>query len=117
MQLQTELVICPIMREENGLAKSSRNLRLTESERTLAAELFKTLSFIKNNIAPGNFLTLKNQAVSQLENDGFKVEYLELANSENLEILTDYDQGKPAVLLLAAFLNNVRLIDNLRINA
>jgi pantoate--beta-alanine ligase len=115
MNVNVQLIICPILREESGLAMSSRNLRLTAAERILAAKLHKTLLSISNN-RNQNFQSLKNKSVSELEKQGFKVEYLELAKRNNLALMADFNEKEDLVLLVAASLNEVRLIDNLFIN-
>lgn len=108
-----KVMSCPIFREPNGLAMSSRNLRLSEEEKNLASQLYKTLEQIKKNLAPGNFLLLKKEAIAQLENCGFKVDYIELAKSADLEIVEDCKTSLELIIVIAAFLNEVRLIDNL----
>ena len=113
MNNNIKVMSCPIFREANGLAMSSRNLRLSEEEKNLASQLYKTLEQIKKNLAPGNFLHLKKEAIAQLENCGFKVDYLELAKSADLEIVEDNNTPLELIIVIAAFLNNVRLIDNL----
>lgn len=107
-----ELVICPTLREENGLAMSSRNLRLSKQEKEKAAALNQSLQFIKEKISSHNFLELKEEAISNLETSGFRVEYLELAKADDLELVSSYDGNEPHVILIAAYLNEVRLIDN-----
>ncbi len=116
MQVNIQLIICPILREESGLAMSSRNLRLNAAERILAAQLHEALASIKSNRNTENFQSLKNKAVIELENKGFKAEYLELAKKNNLDLVTDFNGKEDLVLLIAAYLNQVRLIDNLFIN-
>ena len=115
MNKDIEIVICPILREPNGLAMSSRNLRLNDKEKNLASKLYKTLEQIKKNLAPGNFSYLKKEAIVQLELAGFTIDYLELAKSANLEIVEDCNIHEKYIVLIAAFLNNVRLIDNLEV--
>ncbi|MEO6836920.1 MAG: pantoate--beta-alanine ligase [Ginsengibacter sp.] len=110
-----KIIICPTLREKNGLAKSSRNLRLTTKEIEIAAELNRSLLSIKNNLTKNNFLELKKSSILHLEKAGFKVEYLELARRSDLKILTEFKKGQEFVILVAAFLNKVRLIDNLLI--
>ncbi len=112
---KSKLIICPILREKDGLAMSSRNLRFNSSERNMAAELNRVLHSIKNNLARNNFSNLKNKAIIHLEKMGFKVDYLELAKKNNLEVVNQNNQGEELVILVAAFLNEVRLIDNLLI--
>ena len=116
MQKRIRLIICPILREESGLAMSSRNLRLNPQERKTAAELYRTLISIKDHLDGNNFSTLKDKAIQNLENRGFKVEYLELAKTNNLELVSGAKNEQELILLVAAFLNDVRLIDNLIIN-
>jgi len=116
MNKNIKIVVCPILREESGLAMSSRNLRLNSSDRKLASELYHTLVSIKNKLSRENFLKLKSQAIKDLESKGFKVEYLELAKKNNLEIVSHFNPGEELIILIATFLGDVRLIDNLLIN-
>lgn len=111
-----EVCIIPTRREADGLAMSSRNLRLDPSERERAPHLYEALAFIKENLGRVAFPVLKNQAIASLENQGFKVDYLELANENDLQIVTEPQKKSNLVILVAAFLNEVRLIDNLLIN-
>ncbi len=94
---------------------SSRNLRLNPSDRKIASELHHSLILIKNNLHNEDFLTLKSRAIKDLEKKGFKVEYLELAKKKDLEIVSDFKSREKLIILIAAFLNNVRLIDNVLI--
>jgi pantoate--beta-alanine ligase len=116
MNKNIKIIICPILREESGLAMSSRNLRLSFSDRKLASELFRTLVSIKDKLKSEDFLKLKDQAIQDLETKGFKVEYLELAKKSSLEIVSHFKPEEGLIILIAAFLGNVRLIDNLLIN-
>jgi pantoate--beta-alanine ligase len=115
MHTNIKIKVCPILREESGLAMSSRNLRLNEVEKKSAAYLYKTLSSIKEDISDANFFQLKKDAISNLESIGFKVDYLELANVNNLEIVQEFSKTEKYIILIAAFLNAVRLIDNLMV--
>jgi pantoate--beta-alanine ligase len=95
---------------------SSRNSRLSSEERKKATAIFHTLVFVKDKIAPGDLKALKKAAVKKLTEDGFKVDYVEVAVAESL-LLTDHWDGKEKlVVLAAAYLNEVRLIDNLLVN-
>lgn len=94
---------------------SSRNLRLNEEQKEIASSLYKTLSFIKKNLQLKNFIQLKRDAIIKLEKKGFKVDYLELAKSIDLTIIDSIGKPKGVIILIAAFLNNVRLIDNILI--
>lgn len=108
--------ICPTLREKDGLAMSSRNLRLNPEERKKADSIFKALSYINTNFKAGKIEVLKQNAVSILKENGFTVDYVEIADASSLEeIKIRYGKQKP-VALVAAFLNEIRLIDNLILN-
>ncbi|MEP6584722.1 MAG: pantoate--beta-alanine ligase [Ginsengibacter sp.] len=113
MNQTPEVVIVPTLREPNGLAMSSRNLRLSENEKDTASELYKSLIQISKQLAPGKIEILKESAARHLESLGFKLDYLEIATTENLKTIHDLSSNEDLVILIAAFLNNVRLIDNL----
>ena len=115
--IKTKITICPTVRETDGLAMSSRNLRLTAADRTSAIKIFETLSFLKNNIKPGDLEKLKNKAITDLTEAGFKVDYAEIANAENLELINQWNGKTKSVALIAAFIGEVRLIDNMLLNA
>ena len=115
MKKEIKVMVCPTLREENGLAMSSRNLRLQPNEKEIAAGLYQILKSIKMQINSANFLKLQEDGINRLKAKGFKVEYLELAKAKNLEIVNNYTPGESYVILIAAFLNGVRLIDNILI--
>jgi pantoate--beta-alanine ligase len=111
-----EVHICPTMREADGLAMSSRNMRLNPEERKTALSIYHSLSLIKNNFQHGGTEHLITKAVLLLEENGFKVDYVEIANAENLNPINNWDGNEKAVALVAAYLNEVRLIDNMLLN-
>ena len=115
MKKEIEMVICPTLREATGLAMSSRNLRLDTRQKELAANLYSTLQLIKKELTTFNFFELKQQAILQLKNDGFKIEYLEMAKTKDLQVINEFKNNEDLVVLIAAFLNEVRLIDNILI--
>ena len=108
-----QVIICPTLREQDGLAMSSRNVRLSSEQRKMAAKLYATLQMIKQTIVPGNLDDLKSNAVQYLTSQSFKVDYIEIANSTTLQLVHNWDGKEEIVILVAAFLNEVRLIDNL----
>jgi pantoate--beta-alanine ligase len=110
------VTICPTLREQDGLAMSSRNLRLSPDERALAPEIYRTLLSLKNNIHPGSVDQLLSKAKTHLEESGFKPDYLSIAAAENLAPVNEWDGHKKIVVLVAAFLHEIRLIDNLPLN-
>ena len=110
---EVRLEICDTIREPSGLAMSSRNLRLNEVERIDALKIIETLINIKKNIKPGNLEEIKIKATKYLTKNGYKVDYTEIADAATLEIISDWDGKAKLVALVAANLNNVRLIDNI----
>ena len=111
-----QLIICPTLREWDGLAMSSRNKRLNEAERKLACKIFEALSLVKNEMKEGSLKELKIKAVNFLSSCGFKTDYLEIAEASTLALLDYWDGQKSLVVLVATNLNDIRLIDNLVIN-
>ena len=111
--LNIELIICKTLREKSGLAMSSRNLRLNEEQREQAAEIHKTLINLKQKIKPGSVSHLKKEAVEYLSNKNIKPEYVEIAEAGNLKAIEEWDGTTELVALAAAFIGDVRLIDNI----
>jgi len=108
--------VCPTLREEDGLAMSSRNTRLSPDDRIKATTISAALLFIKKNIKPGRTAPIKNEAKEMLLKNGFLPDYIEIANADTLELIEDWNGKQKIVALTAAFINNVRLIDNRVIN-
>lgn len=116
MGADIRVVVCPTLREPDGLAMSSRNMRLNETERRQAVKISSTLSFIQQSIKPGYLEDLKIRCAQYLEAEGFRVDYVEVADADTLAPAEYWDGHSPLVALVAAFLNEVRLIDNLPLN-
>lgn len=108
-----QIHICPTLREADGLAMSSRNMRLNKTEREKAVKIFHTLCFIKREIKPGYIEDIKVRAVDYLTTEGFKPDYVEIADAKTLKTVEVWDGQQKLVALIAAFLNDVRLIDNM----
>jgi len=111
--LQTLVTVCPTLREDDGLAMSSRNMRLNAAEREKAVLISQTLGFIKQEIKPGYLEDIKERAVQYLTAEGFKVDYIEIASADTLELQQFWNGQLPLVAIAAAYLNEIRLIDNL----
>jgi pantoate--beta-alanine ligase len=102
-----------IKREKSGLAMSSRNMRLSDAARNKAAAINKNLKFIKQNIHKKDFNWLKQIATENLLANGFeKIDYIELCDAETL-LPVDMVHNKQLIVLVAALIEGVRLIDNL----
>lgn len=106
---------CPTIREPDGLAMSSRNMRLNEEQRKNATAIYKALSHIKTNIESRNFSDIIAHAKNILLVNNFKIDYVEIADAATLQLMHENNGQYPLVALIAAFQNEVRLIDNMQI--
>lgn len=109
-----KLNIVPTIREADGLAMSSRNLRLNDQERKIAVSIYKELKWIKDHLNSYSLDSLTKQASDGLTKAGFSVDYVAIANRMDLKPATDLSQ--PLAVLAAASLGKIRLIDNLFLN-
>lgn len=117
LDIPIEVVACPTVREASGLALSSRNLRLSAQGLVQAAELNRAMRDVIAELAEGNrFPPLADRARARLAEAGFdEVEYFELRSAEALQALDHPD--RPARLFAAAWIEGVRLIDNMAVPA
>ena len=113
MDATAQLHTCPTLREADGLAMSSRNTRLTTGERKNAVAIYNTLMFIKNNILAGDTAALITSSENMLAQNNFRIDYVAIADAQTLEPVTRWDGIQQIVALIAAFQNEVRLIDNM----
>ncbi len=103
-------------REANGLAMSSRNSRLSDAQKQLAAELYLTLQNVSQQLLNGqqSITDIENSAIKNLQNKGFDVDYVSLRNCVDLQPASE--QSGCRMVLAAVRLGDVRLIDNLMID-
>ncbi|WP_419700826.1 pantoate--beta-alanine ligase [Mucilaginibacter sp. NFX135] len=114
LHMPVQLVMCPIQRETDGLAMSSRNIHLTPYDREHALVLSKTLNWVKTNFDAGDIPTIKQQAEAMISNEpGIELEYLEIVDGKTLYTATA--DTKNIVALVAARAGKTRLIDNMLI--
>ena len=116
VQMKINVIICSTLREDDGLAMSSRNMHLNKPERERAAKISETLLFIKKEIKAGYIEDLKERAFQYLAAEGFRVDYVAIADADSLEFLEYWDGKRKIVALAAAYLNEIRLIDNMLLN-
>ena len=117
LNLSLQVVVCPIIREPDGLAMSSRNRYLSPSERQRALALSQALNFIRERVSRGeqDATLLKGQMQERLEAAGIeRVDYAAIADPQTLAEITRLDG--PAVALIAAYVGATRLIDNCLLN-
>ena len=110
------MTICPTLREKDGLAMSSRNTRLDSEARLKAPVIYQTLLATRYSLRPGDLSPLTDAATHALIAAGFKPDYFAIANADDLTELRTWDGNRKIVALVAAFLDDVRLIDNMLLN-
>jgi pantoate--beta-alanine ligase len=114
LDLAVKIIPCPIIREPNGLAMSSRNRRLSKDGFEKSALIYKTLK--DSTLLKGKKIEDIQQAVIQdIEKDCiFEVEYFELVDGDTLQPVSDWKTSDYIVGCIAVYLENIRLIDNIR---
>jgi pantoate--beta-alanine ligase len=110
LALPIEIVACAIERSTNGLALSSRNLRLSETQKEDALILFQTLALLKKLKKEFSPAVSREKAMEFFKKGKLELEYLELVSSETLEAL-DQTWSENSTCCIAAFCGEVRLID------
>lgn len=115
LNLAVEIVPCPTFREANGLAMSSRNERLSPEGREKAKLIYQILNDVQSRLALVPIPQLKEEAWQAMENSGFlKPEYFEVSNAHTLEPALTIEPNQQYVICTAVWLEEVRLIDNIR---
>ncbi len=113
-KIETEVIGCPIVRETNGLAMSSRNERLSERDRVKAAFIYKILLGAKNKFDTESAKTVKDWAINEFKkHPKLKLEYLEIAMADTLKPVIRKQKNKKYRAFIAVYLDDVRLIDNI----
>ena len=116
LSIPVEIIGVATSREVSGLAMSSRNGYLSEAQKETATALFKTLNWAAEQLSAGqrDFAQICQQAEQRLQQAGLKTDYFEIAQRDTLKKATLNDSQ--LVILAAAFLGPVRLIDNLQVD-
>lgn len=115
--LSVNVIGCPIFREENGLAMSSRNERLSLKAREDAALIYKTLKTAKEKFGTNSAKEITEYVENVFkQNAEFKLEYFEIADEEELISSAENKKDKKYRAFIAVFINNIRLIDNIALN-
>ncbi len=117
LNIPVKIVGAPLLREADGLALSSRNAYLSESDRKIAPKLYQTLQDLKNKLQSGKSVKPSLSAAKRkLSSLGFQIDYLEIRDTKNLQIM-EKTVDQPARIFVAAYLGNTRLIDNIALRA
>ena len=112
--IPVQIIGCPIVREESGLAMSSRNERLSKDLRKEAAFIYKTLKEAKIKFGTKSALEVTNCVVNEFkENDKLNIEYFQIADTEQLQPLKRKSKNKNYRAFIAVFADDIRLIDNI----
>lgn len=116
-KIDTSIKGCPIVREPNGLAMSSRNKRLTKEQFEAATLISKSLSEAKKLFKTTSINNITNYIKNQFEkNSNLELEYFEIANVKTLKTASRKRKGNKYRGFIAAFAGEVRLIDNMALN-
>ena len=116
LNLDTEIVVCPPVRESDGLALSSRNIYLNADERKAATVLYRALDAARSALAAGvrDGLQLQTSLRRKLDSERLaRVDYAEVVDAESFEPVVRV--SKPTYILLAVFIGKTRLIDNAKL--
>lgn len=118
-KLPIKIIGCDIIREEDGLAMSSRNLRLTEAQRQHSTFIYKELMKAKSMAINGESPDVIRSSIKKdfEENTNFKLEYFEISEALTLLPIESFQGSSSARAFIAAFLGEIRLIDNIEINS
>lgn len=111
-----DIQICPTVREQDGLAMSSRNRRLTVPQRSLSLLLYQCLVSIQAKAGAQPFSVVQKECLDILHEKGFEPDYVALADAGDLTLLEDYDSSRKMIALIAVKIGDVRLIDNMFVN-
>lgn len=115
--LDIEIVVCPIIRENDGLAMSSRNMLLNDEERRFAPKIYQSLKTAQEMLKNHSIEEIKNQVTSFLSTAPFvKIDYFEIVDANNLKAIKSISNYKEVVICTAIFVGKIRLIDNILVN-
>ena len=116
-QIPVEIIACPIVRESDGLAMSSRNRLLPKRLRNEAGFIFQTLKAAKTLFGMKSASEVKDYVRAAFEeHPDLELEYIEIADSETLQPVSRKQKNKKYRAFIAAYLGEVRLIDNIALN-
>lgn len=110
-----EIVSCPIKREDDGLAMSSRNVRLSPENRKAAPSIHRILSESVNNASATSVAEVTESVIKQINAvDGLEVEYYQIVDADTMQPISDWNATRQAVGCVTVYAGDVRLIDNIK---
>lgn len=117
LNLNVEIIPCPIIRENNGLAMSSRNELLTSEQRQNAALIYKTLEEAKEQKGVKSVEEVTNWVIETInKNPALDVEYFEIVDNDQLQPVNSWADNSTKIGCVAVFCGKIRLIDNIVFN-
>jgi pantoate--beta-alanine ligase len=115
MDFDVEIVGCPIVREESGLARSSRNMLLSEAERAIAANIHAVLKESTSFYSMTTVKELHDATIAAINrHEGLEVEYYDIVNGDTLQSIEKWEDADYVVGCITVYCGSVRLIDNIR---
>lgn len=115
--LPIEIIGCPVSRESNGLAMSSRNERLTKEDREEAGFIFKILELVQGNYQSASLMEIQRLVQDEFKkHPTFELEYFSIADEDTLKTVKDKKSTTKPRAFIATYVNSVRLIDNLTLS-
>ncbi|WP_320051568.1 pantoate--beta-alanine ligase [uncultured Acetobacteroides sp.] len=113
---KVEIVRCPIVRDTDGLALSSRNMLLNEKQRKSAPNIYRALSDAKQLGTSFSIKEIKEKVIAQINADNeLKVEYFDVVDADSLQSLSSWEESNNIFGCIAVQVGAVRLIDNIRL--
>ena len=114
LKYNIEIIPCPIIREENGLAKSSRNTLLDEEYKKNAPHIYATLKKARNLASQMNVSELKKWIADEINNNPYlETEYVEIVDDTTLKVVENWSEEGTKVACVAVYAGKIRLIDNI----
>jgi len=116
LDFKIEIVRCPIVRDTDGLALSSRNMLLNEQQRKSAPNIYKALCDAKERGTSASIEEVKEKVTAQVNADSkLKVEYFEIVDADSLQSLASWEESNNIFGCIAVKVGAIRLIDNIRL--
>lgn len=116
LEFKVEIVRCPIVRNPDGLALSSRNMLLNEQQRKSAPTIYRALSDAKQLGTSTSIEEVKERVIAQVNaNSELKVEYFDVVDADSLQSLSSWEESNNIFGCIAVQVGAIRLIDNIRL--
>ncbi|MDE6451138.1 MAG: pantoate--beta-alanine ligase [Odoribacter sp.] len=114
LKYNIEIIACPIVREENGLAKSSRNTLLDKEHKENAPHIYETLKKARNFVPEMGVKEMKKWITEEINSNPFlETEYVEIVDDTTLKIVENWSEPGKKVACVAVYAGKIRLIDNI----